>query len=502
MAAQAEQWFQQAVQYHRQGRMAEAEKLYRSVLEQVPGDVRALYLLGTLRAQVGDLDQAQSLLSSAVAAAPGNAGAHTNLGNVLRARGKLGEAEAAYRRALELAPDDPVTLSNLGAVIKEMGRSGEAEPFCRRAVALAPGHLDGHLNLGVVLAALGRLDEAEGCYRTVLSMHSGSVQALCNLGNVLSKKGRHEEALSCYQQALTLDPNDGRTLANLGNTCYEMGRLEEAVGYYENACRIAPDNREMQINYGLTLAMMGDDGRQRLLEQLQEDHIYQGSEEAVRMARKLAEGLYVPPDHDRGAVVRFLDEFDAEHMYPMAWWREALGRFGDPVQARDKLLRAVYCKVFGWSLPVREALERVAEFAGGRRIASYGAGSAYWEYLLSRHFGVDVAVSDIHLGHRFLPMEVRDFNTAEVDGNDVVLLSWIPNDRHVADAAMNLLGRMVPGQCLVLVGDQPDRWGNVRTCGTADLFDLLEKSFVCERQEPLVSFAYVFDGVNLYRKQP
>ena len=48
-----EEMVDQALAFHRQGRIAEAERLYRQVLNASPGHFDARHLLGMLRSQQG-----------------------------------------------------------------------------------------------------------------------------------------------------------------------------------------------------------------------------------------------------------------------------------------------------------------------------------------------------------------------------------------------------------------------------------------------------------------
>ena len=60
-----------AVRLHEQGRLDEAEPLYRDVLAHDAGNPSALYLCGLLGLQRGQPDEAAILLGRAAAARPG-----------------------------------------------------------------------------------------------------------------------------------------------------------------------------------------------------------------------------------------------------------------------------------------------------------------------------------------------------------------------------------------------------------------------------------------------
>ena len=73
----------EASRLHRAGRASDAEKIYREVLAESPGEPDALHLLGILSHQQGRLDEARNLLSQAVEKQAGRPGFHIALGRVL-----------------------------------------------------------------------------------------------------------------------------------------------------------------------------------------------------------------------------------------------------------------------------------------------------------------------------------------------------------------------------------------------------------------------------------
>jgi predicted O-linked N-acetylglucosamine transferase (SPINDLY family) len=87
------------------GRVAEAQRLFKTVLGTEPRNALALHELSGIAAAAGDLPQAISLMTRAIDADPGMAQAYSNLGNFLRDDGRFEDALNAYRTALRLAPD-------------------------------------------------------------------------------------------------------------------------------------------------------------------------------------------------------------------------------------------------------------------------------------------------------------------------------------------------------------------------------------------------------------
>jgi aspartate beta-hydroxylase len=87
-----------------QGRLDEAERLARQLLQHRPGDVDALNVLGLIALRRGQLPRAQQLLESAIESNPNHALSRHYLGRVYDAAGNTEGAVAAHGAAIELAP--------------------------------------------------------------------------------------------------------------------------------------------------------------------------------------------------------------------------------------------------------------------------------------------------------------------------------------------------------------------------------------------------------------
>jgi Tfp pilus assembly protein PilF len=61
-----EQSISVALQHHRMNQFAQAEAIYRQVLDQQPNHSDALHLLGVLAGQTGQLDAAVALIRRAI----------------------------------------------------------------------------------------------------------------------------------------------------------------------------------------------------------------------------------------------------------------------------------------------------------------------------------------------------------------------------------------------------------------------------------------------------
>ena len=160
--------FSEAARLHGQGRLEEAEPLYRAVLAFDPTQRDCLYNLGLLRKARGDLAGALELWRTSIAHHPGHPAANIAMGKVLGMLGRVGEALAAFDAALAVSPRDIDALNCRGNVLARMGRHAEALASYDQVVALQPTYALAVLNRANVLGALGRPEEAVAAYRAGL----------------------------------------------------------------------------------------------------------------------------------------------------------------------------------------------------------------------------------------------------------------------------------------------------------------------------------------------
>jgi predicted O-linked N-acetylglucosamine transferase (SPINDLY family) len=256
-ASTPEQLLENALAAQRRGAIADAKRLYASVLGIDPGHAAALGNLAIIAAQEGDLAGAERLLRQGIARRGDDALSFNNLGRVLLRQGKLAQAIAAHRRALELRPAYAEAHLALGAALKQQGALSEALACYRKAIATRPGYAEAHNNVGVVLQSQGRLEEAAAAYGEAIALQPAYLEARFNLATVLHEQRRFEPAAAVYRQVIEMVPGLAAAHNNLGSVLQDQGRFGEAIDAFEQAIRLAPDYAEAHFNHGAALQRQG-----------------------------------------------------------------------------------------------------------------------------------------------------------------------------------------------------------------------------------------------------
>jgi predicted O-linked N-acetylglucosamine transferase (SPINDLY family) len=170
-----------AVRLHQAGNLADAARLYSTVLQTNPRNFHALYLLGFVHFQQGRFPDAVQLIGEAVTINPHAPDAFYNLGCALQPLNRHAEAVAAFDRAIALKPDYAEALINRGVALMGLRRQADAVASFDRALMLAPRDTEALSNRATALFELKRHEEAANGFARLLAVAAGFPNAPGNL---------------------------------------------------------------------------------------------------------------------------------------------------------------------------------------------------------------------------------------------------------------------------------------------------------------------------------
>jgi predicted O-linked N-acetylglucosamine transferase (SPINDLY family) len=173
LPAQLDAWMREGYAYHRDGKLQEAERLYRQILDAAPRYADAAYFLAM----------------------------------IVAGQGRREEALALYRAAAEAKPDEPTFLLALGIAQLHARRFDEAAQSLERALKFRPDDVEGRTYYAISLLELWLWDEAQAVLEPLARENPQLFEPCANLGSLYRQMRRIPESIEQYRKAIALQPN-------------------------------------------------------------------------------------------------------------------------------------------------------------------------------------------------------------------------------------------------------------------------------------------------------
>ncbi len=259
------QLFNLALEHGAAGRLADAEHVFRRILELDPKHADSLNALGMLAHQAGHSDAAIELIGDAIAVNRRVAQYHYNIGLVLAALGRMDEAVTHNRCAVALKPDYADAHTNLAGILSAQGHVGEAVLHFRRALARSADSPIAYTNLATALLSDDKPDEALAVISRGLAVKATDelkrMFVLCIQTLTLAPKISGLRAL--VERAITECWERPETFAT---TVTNLVKQDESVAPYIERLRRLPQPTAARETFGLPgLTAIANDRLLRLL---------------------------------------------------------------------------------------------------------------------------------------------------------------------------------------------------------------------------------------------
>ena len=220
-----------AAEHQKEGRLEEAERLYRRILRQNPKNVDALRLLALIASGAGRDDDAEAMLRKAVELAPDFLLALLDLGRLYRDQDRFAEALACFDRVIELEPGQPQAHYQRAATLARASFTPEAIASYRRCLALRPEHPGALLGLGHVLKAVGDYEGAVAAYAACIRVAPASGESYWSLANL---KTFHFDDTTVAEMERRAAAPDTRPASRV-NFLFALGKAWEDRGDFDRA---------------------------------------------------------------------------------------------------------------------------------------------------------------------------------------------------------------------------------------------------------------------------
>jgi tetratricopeptide (TPR) repeat protein len=232
------------------GNLAEATKFFGLAVRANPRSAEAMLAYGGVLVDAKRPREAADALTLALALAPNNANAHILRGTALAETGKHDEALADFDRALKIEPRSPAALHAKAHLLITLKRYGEARESIGKLLRAAPDFLPGYLT-GIAAANAGKNYADAAVYaEKALALAPGNAELWHSKGFALHRLGKRDEAFSSYAKAVSLDPKMAGAFLNGANLLMEMQRLPEALRWIEGSIRADPKSASGHVLRG------------------------------------------------------------------------------------------------------------------------------------------------------------------------------------------------------------------------------------------------------------
>ena len=283
-----------------QGKIADAKKEFKTLLQQTPNDQTALYALGLLSAQANEMADAEKYLSTyignlkdqpdrerdatqalmvlaqiaedrndeagvmkwlqmvPVLGQSGAVNATIKRAQLQAKAGKLDEARKLLNEADVNNDDERVKLIiGEAQLLKESGKIGDAMQLLEDALELYKNNIDLLYELAMLAEKNQQFDLMESTLRKVIQLAPDSQHAYNALGYSLADRNlRLQEAYDLIKKALSLAPEDPFIMDSMGWVEFRLGRLEKAEELLKRAFAIKADP-EIAAHLGEVLWVLG-----------------------------------------------------------------------------------------------------------------------------------------------------------------------------------------------------------------------------------------------------
>ena len=277
-----EQALQQGVAAHKEGKLQEAERLYRAILQAQPLHPDANHNLGVIAVSVNKAEAALPLFKTALEANPKIEQFWLSYIDALIKEKQFENAKLVIEQAktqgvaeeklnvleTQLTPTAQVNEPKLAVQNKSLSLSQKRKKLSeqkKRKKKATKQNLKANNPSQQQLSSLlefyqnGRFDDAEKLAVSITNEFPKHQFGWKVLGAVLKQTGRVIDSLTAMQKSVQLAPQDAEAHSNLGNTLKELGRLDEALASYTQAIALKPDLALAHFGLGKVLYIKGNE---------------------------------------------------------------------------------------------------------------------------------------------------------------------------------------------------------------------------------------------------
>jgi len=250
---------QRAEAAHQRGDLAEAGRVYQSVLQRADGDhASAFYGLGTIASQQGNMDQAIEMLASAVAIQPDAADINYNYALCLQKSGRIEQATKVALHTAQLCRGDAVFSQPVIKLLLDLKQPAAVVVQLEELPRLSGPDM---MLLARARGTLGDWDKSVAVLRQLAGQYSDSVEIARELSLAAGKLRDYPLAIESYQQYMALSrpvARDYLSFADLYLLARDIPHCAEQLALAGDA---GADSAEYHVLKARVARLQGDDSQ-------------------------------------------------------------------------------------------------------------------------------------------------------------------------------------------------------------------------------------------------
>jgi tetratricopeptide (TPR) repeat protein len=253
------QWYYRLSQdLKSQGYEEEAERIYRALLQWLPHEQRARYLLGNLLARTRRLDAAMETYHQIPPQNKHFVDARLRISAILRLQRKIKESYQVLFDCAKLHPGNGRLFLAMGKILYDMGKDTAAARAFERAVQLLPRDAQAHYLLGFIYNAMGHENWALAAWRKAVELAPDAHSLRYDLGYMYVRRGRHDLAAKEFARVLEYWPDDVETNFMLGLCYKELMDPARSIPLFEKVLRRNPNHAQALYYLGAAYLQIGN----------------------------------------------------------------------------------------------------------------------------------------------------------------------------------------------------------------------------------------------------
>ena len=248
--------------FYDEGRLTEAEAIFRRVIAEEPGNPDGHFWLGLVLKDEAKLADARAAFEKGLALCEREPFL-VIVGDIQHELGDLDAAERSFRRALKLDPSNDETHFGLGRLALARRDWSAAVEHLQEAARLDPSPPGRRFELAKALFVLDRIAETEAIVRDAIAHDPTDAWSSYLLGCVLSQREDWRGAHEAFAQSVQHAPHVGLFWADLGEMTARLGFEDEADRLFREALARGPGNSVLNRKYGVFLQWRGSKNKGR-----------------------------------------------------------------------------------------------------------------------------------------------------------------------------------------------------------------------------------------------